>query len=185
MIINMDNKTTLQLAIEKRDSLVKLNEKLEHNFNISSNRTIVSFFLTALASVFFRHSASSDDKVDSFFGIIGMTVSIALGLYFIFKAYNVSSYKYYLDIFDEDDLALIKSNANLYYHFERLLKIDGKGQYVQGRFQKEVVQKINEIKERIDYLELFEQSGSVKSEMINEVLNSKRFENFKSAKNNH
>ena len=87
-----------------------------------------------------------------------MIVSIALGFYFIFKAYNVSSYKYYLDIFDEDDLALIKSNANLYYHFERLLKTDGRGQYVQGRFQKEVVQKINEIKERIDYLELFEQS---------------------------
>jgi len=181
----MDNKTTLQLVIEKRDSLVKLNEKLENKFNMSANRTMVSFLLTSLAFVSFRNGASSDDKLYSFFGIIGMIVSIVLGLYFIFKAYNVSSYKYYLDIFDEDDLALIKSNANLYYHFERLLKIDGRGQYVQGRFQKEVVQKINEIKDRIDYLELFEQSGSVKSEMINEVLNSKRFENFKSAKNNH
>lgn len=40
----MDNKTTLQLAIEKRDSLVKLNKKLENNFNISANRTMVSFF---------------------------------------------------------------------------------------------------------------------------------------------
>lgn len=178
----MDNKTTLQLAIEKRDSLVKLNEKLENKFNMSANLTIVSFFLTALAFVFFRNGASSDDKIYSFFGSIGMIASIALGLYFIFKAYNVSSHKYYLDIFDDDDLAFIKSNANLYYHFERLLKTDGRGQYVQGRFQKEVEKKIDEIKERIDYLELFEQSGSVKSEMINEVLNSKRFENFKSAK---
>ena len=178
----MDNKTTLQLAIEKRDSLVKLNEKLENKFNMNANRTIVSFFLTALAFLFFRNGASSDDKVYSFFGIIGVIASVVLGLYFIFKAYNVSSYKYYLDIFDEDDLAVIKSNANLDYHFERLLKTDGRGQYVQGRFQKEVVKKINEIKERIDYLELFEQSGSVKSEIINEVLNSKRFENFKSAK---
>ena len=178
----MDNKTTLQLAIEKRDSLVKLNKKLENNFNISANRTMVSFLLTALAFLFFRNGSSSDDKVYSFFGIIGVIASVVLGLYFIFKAYNVSSYKYYLDIFDDDDLAVIKSNANLDYHFERLLKTDGRGQYVQGRFQKEVVKKINEIKERIDYLELFEQSGSVKSEIINEVLNSKKFENFKSAK---
>lgn len=146
MIINMDNKTTLQLAIEKRDSLVKLNEKLENKFNISANRTMVSFLLTALAFLFFRNSASSDDKVYSFFGIIGVIASVILGLYFIFKAYNVSSYKYYLDIFDEDDLAVIKSNANLDYHFERLLKTDGRGQYVQGRFQKEVVKKINELK---------------------------------------
>ena len=34
--------------------------------------------------------------------------------------------------------------------------------------------------ERITFLELFEQSKTDEMEMINEVLNSKRFENFKS-----
>ena len=176
----MDNKTALQLAIEKRDSLIKLNEKLKNDFSVNANRTMISFLLSALAFSAFRNGASSDDKINAFLGIIGMIVSATLGLYFLFKSYNISFYKYKLSVFNDDDLAFIKSNTNLYYHFEQSLKTDGKRQYVQGRFQKEVEKKIDEIKERIDYLELFEQSGSAKSEMINEVLNSKRFENFKS-----
>ena len=161
MIINMDNKTTLQLAIEKRDSLVKLNKKLENNFNISANRTMVSFLLTALAFLFFRNGASSDDKVYSFFGIIGVIASVVLCLYFIFKAYNVSSYKYYLDIFD-DDLAVIKSSENLSYHFEQSLKTYGHGhtQYVRGSFLKDVKKELDDTIQRITFLESLEQSKS-------------------------
>ena len=176
----MDNKTAFQLAIEKRDSLIKLNEKLKNDFSINSNRTMISFLLSAFSFSAFRNGASSDDKVNAFLGIAGMIVSVVLGLYFLFKSYNISFYKYKLDIFNDDDLAFIKSNANLHYHFEQSLKTDSRGQYIQGKFQKEVEKKIDEIKERIDYLELFEQSRAAETEIINEVLNSKRFENFKS-----
>lgn len=156
----MDNKTTLQLAIEKRDSLVKLNKKLENNFNISANRTMVSFLLTALAFLFFRNGSSSDDKVYSFFGIIGVIASVILGLYFIFKAYNVSSYKYYLNIFDDDDLAVIKSSENLSYHFEQSLKTYGHTQYVRGSFLKDVKKELDDTIQRITFLESLEQSKS-------------------------
>ena len=157
MIINMDNKTTLQLAIEKRDSLVKLNKKLENNFNISANRTMVPFLLTALAFLFFRNGASSDDKVYSFFGIIGVIASVVLGLYFIFKAYNVSSYKYYLDIFD-DDLAVIKSSENLSYRFEQSLKTYGRTQYVRGSFLKDIKKELDDTIQRITFIESLVQS---------------------------
>ena len=40
----MDNKTALQLAIEKRDALIKLNEKLKDHLNTKTNRFMVSFF---------------------------------------------------------------------------------------------------------------------------------------------
>ena len=93
-----------------------------------------------------------------------MIVSGALGLYYIFKVYNISLYKYNIDIFTDDDLAFIKSNANLYYYFKQSLKTDCVGQYVQGKFQKEVEKRIEEIKERIDYLELFAQSRETKAE---------------------
>ena len=156
----MDNKTTLQLAIEKRDSLVKLNKKLENNFNISANRTMVSFLLTALAFLFFRNGSSSDDKVYSFFGIIGVIASVVLGLYFIFKAYNVSSYKYYLDIFDEDDLAVIKSSENLSYRFEQLLKTYGHIRYVRGSFLKDVKKELDDTIQRITFIESLAHSKS-------------------------
>lgn len=87
-----------------------------------------------------------------------------------------------LDIFDAYDLSFIKSSTNLSYHFNKLLKTDNGVQYVSGVFKDVVEKALDDIFERITFLELFEQSKTIEMEMINEVLNSPKFESFKSDK---
>lgn len=175
----MDSKATLQFVVEKRDALIKLNNKLSKPNN--PYLAILTFIAFALSFSFIKSGSSGDIGAGNPIFVIGGTIIMCfLFLYCVSTIYQVITYKYNLDIFDADDLSFIKSSTNLSYHFDKLLETDNGVQYVSGVFKDVVEKALDDIVERVTFLELFEQSKTTKMEMINEVLNSKRFENFKS-----
>ena len=149
----MSNKNSLQLAIEKRDKLTKLNKKFKNRSDGSGFVPI--FFISAFASLVLRSCEPSNYDEDTvFLTHLGSYLFLAVCACCVFLIYKALVHKYETNIFDADDLAFIKSDATLSYHFEKSLETMNGKQYINESFQKDVERNLNNIIKHIENLEL-------------------------------
>jgi len=107
-LLDMNDNKSLQLAIEKRDAIIKLGRKFKNRNNIVP--IVYSFFVFAFSFTIFKSGGTSgNNPVSPSIVILGICALVALFSYSMYAIYKGSIDKYELNIFDSDDLDLIKS----------------------------------------------------------------------------
>ena len=176
-LLDMNDNKSLQLAIEKRDALIKLGRKFKNRNNIVP--FVYSFFVFAFSFTIFKSCGTSgNNPVSPSVVILGICALVALFSYSMYAIYKGSIDKYELNIFDSDDLDLIKSDAYLSYYWEKALLTDNGTQYISESFQDAIEERLSNILKVIEYSEIFELNRAISAERIQNILNDNRFEKF-------
>lgn len=174
----MDNTTQLKEALKLRNGLVKLNKKIKNPNNI----WMPLFVLCAYAIFFIVWQPVSSQNSDNglpILAILSWSMLASLFLYFVVNFYKFLTHKYTQNIFDADDLALIKSDPYLSYYFKESLKTDNGQQYISASFKDRVKEYIIHLNKNIAYLEVFESKNAIEAERIKKFFNDDRSKKFR------